>query len=236
MPRLAPHMTWSANCGQNASAATSGNHNGAMRRKSRTAMSIAATMAHRAVRRYGSTTVSSAAQKNEIVECATAAAPSNAGKDDAGEITMAPAARVGSVTSPPVPRRYNVDGTPLSTVAASHAQTRSTNKKPRTGGALRSAAGRLLILRAFSGAGAGFVARMFRRGSVLLARKLAVAVLVERREVLVVRGALGFLFRDRAVLVLVQGLEHLLGAAIRTRRATAGGRPACSRPACGRPA
>src|SRR5207247_2743820 len=58
-------------------------------------------------------------------------------------------------------------------------------------------------------AGAGL--RAVRR-RMLLARELAVGVLVELVEVLLVRRALRLLARDEAVVVLVQVLEHLFRA------------------------
>src|SRR5688572_14038987 len=76
----------------------------------------------------------------------------------------------------------------------------------------------------------GLLAGVLGRRCVLLARELAVAVLVELREVLVVRRAFRFLAGNRAVLVLVQGLEHLFrargarargGALVRRRTARA---------------
>src|SRR5438094_255215 len=55
---------------------------------------------------------------------------------------------------------------------------------------------------------------MLRRRSVLLARQLAVVVLVELAEILVVRRAFHLLAREVAVVVLVERLEHRLGAAV----------------------
>src|SRR5438445_11136858 len=48
------------------------------------------------------------------------------------------------------------------------------------------------------------------RRRMLLARELAVAVLVELVELLLVRRAFRLFARDEAVIVLVQVLEHLL--------------------------
>src|SRR5687768_1727804 len=70
-------------------------------------------------------------------------------------------------------------------------------------------------------AGTGFAGVLGRRG-MLLPRKLAVLVLVERAEVLVVRRAFDFLFRHEAVLVLVERLEHGFGAAVGLGRAARG--------------
>src|SRR5207302_11276330 len=61
------------------------------------------------------------------------------------------------------------------------------------------------------------------RRRMLLARELAVAVLVELVEVLLVRRAFSFLARDEAVLVLVQVFEHLLGVGTRRRAGRAAG-------------
>src|SRR3989442_5463098 len=77
-----------------------------------------------------------------------------------------------------------------------------------------------------SAARAGF-GRVCRR--VLLARELAVAVLIELVEILLVRRAFGLLARDEAVLVLVQVFEHFLrvgagpGAGLATARARCSG-------------
>src|SRR5687767_13916623 len=88
-----------------------------------------------------------------------------------------------------------------------------------------AAAVRLLALsraaRASRAAGRG--AGMLRRGGMLLPRKLAVVILVELAEVLVVRRAFDFLFRHEAVVVLVERLEHRFGAAVGLGRAAGGG-------------
>src|SRR5688572_30145502 len=87
---------------------------------------------------------------------------------------------------------------------------------------------------------------MLRRRRVLLARQLAVAVLVQRAEVLIVRRTRRLLFGYETVLVLVQAHKHLLGArhrrarTRRTRPAGAGrarrcrGRPGARRARSGR--
>src|SRR5688500_5307048 len=79
---------------------------------------------------------------------------------------------------------------------------------------------------------------MFRRRSMLLARELAVAILVESAEVLVMRRTLYLLLAHEAILVLVQCLEHLLSAGhCRARAWGTGctcacgtGSPGCCRP------
>src|SRR6185503_5913781 len=75
------------------------------------------------------------------------------------------------------------------------------------------------------GAARGRLAGVFRRRRVLLGGELAVVVLVQLGEVLLVRRALRLVARDRAVLVLVHVLEHgrraavvLGGALARARR------------------
>src|SRR3954470_354691 len=113
----------------------------------------------------------------------------------------------------------------------------SSNEKPRRSGAglqrrnrlvlgfaagARAAAGARVAAAGRAGATRFRLAGVLRGGSMLFARELAVAVLVELGEVVVVRGALRFLFRDEAVLVLVQGLEHRFGAAVVLRGAAGG--------------
>src|SRR5882672_9421286 len=80
-----------------------------------------------------------------------------------------------------------------------------------------SAAGRAAAHSRRSGGGAGgparLVAGMLGCRRVLFAREFAVGVLVQLVEILFVRRAFHLLAGEVAVLVLVQGLEHLFGAA-----------------------
>src|SRR5688572_7392612 len=119
-------------------------------------------------------------------------------------------------------------------------QASGRKKKPRRGGAPRATKKGLLLLvlafgRAARGApragrsGAGrcaasrrgwsraarrrLLAGMLRRSRMLLLRELAVGIFIELGEVLFVRRTCRLLLADGAVLVLIQGLEHLLRAA-----------------------
>jgi hypothetical protein len=124
-PRHAPHIRWSANCGQNGSTATGGNASGAMILRSSTATAAATPIDHRAIRRRGRKRTNTHAQKVDTARCTIAAAASRPGHGVSIGTSMAPAARVGSSGSAPEKSAHRVDGAPERTVAASQARKMS---------------------------------------------------------------------------------------------------------------
>lgn len=99
--------------------------------------------------RDGSTSQRSVAQNRDMAGCTIAAAATSFASEVSRGSSIAPAARVASVASPPVASAQTVDGKPLRTVAASHAQNKSLaaaeNKKPRRSGAWGGSKDRLIL-------------------------------------------------------------------------------------------
>ena len=86
--------------------------------------------AHFATWRRGSTNPNTHVQNNDTVAWTSPAAPTSWMMEVApGETSIAPAARVASRGSVPTKSDQTVDGTPLKSVAASHAWSRSLREK-----------------------------------------------------------------------------------------------------------
>ncbi len=90
-------------------------------------MAESATIAQTVVFLCGRSHVNTAAQKKDTDACTTVAARNKRVSPAVCGMSMAPAARVPSIGSPPVAHAYTVEGMPLS--SAAHAPAAKTSRK-----------------------------------------------------------------------------------------------------------